>query len=77
MALVIWVTLRDAGDSQATTVIISTFSAFSGALLGFLTGQSVGAQRKTDPPELPPLPLPQVQVQPIQQTPPPPGGWPK
>jgi FtsH-binding integral membrane protein len=44
LALVIWVTSRDAGDSQAATVILSTFSAFAGALLTFLTG----GQRKTD-----------------------------
>ena len=50
LGLVIWVTSRDAGDSQAQTVIISTFSAFSGALLGFLTGSAVGGQRKSDPP---------------------------
>jgi len=50
LGLIIWVTARDQGDSQATTVIISTFSAFSGALLGFLTGAAVGGQRKTDPP---------------------------
>ena len=47
LVLVIWVTSRDAGDSQAATVILSTFSAFSGALLAALTGQ-VGGQRKTD-----------------------------
>lgn len=51
--LVIWVTSRDAGDSQATTVILSTFSAFSGALLAALTG-AAGGQRKSDtPPEAP------------------------
>jgi FtsH-binding integral membrane protein len=47
LTLVIWVTSRDQGDSQAVTVILSTFSAFSGALLAALTGQ-VGGQRKTD-----------------------------
>jgi hypothetical protein len=48
LALVIWVTHRDAGDSQAVTVILSSFSAFSGALLAALTGQQ-GGQRKSDP----------------------------
>lgn len=52
LVLVIWVTSRDQGDSQAVTVILSTFSAFSGALLAALTGQA-GGQRKTDTPEPP------------------------
>jgi len=53
LLLVIWITSRDAGDSQAVTVILSTFSAFSGALLAALTGAGSN-QRKTDqPPEQP------------------------
>lgn len=57
LLLVIWITSRDQGDSQAVTVILSTFSAFSGALLAALTGAGSGGQRKTDgngaPPEAP------------------------
>ena len=52
LGLVIWVTSRDAGDSQAVTVILSTFSGFSGALLAALTGSS-GGQRKADVPQEP------------------------
>jgi hypothetical protein len=55
LGLVIWVTLRDQGDSQAVTVILSTFSGFSGALLAALTGQ-VGGQRKSDTPAPPNVP---------------------
>jgi hypothetical protein len=47
LALVIWVMLRDPGESQVVTVILSTFSGFSGALLAALTGGS-GGQRKSD-----------------------------
>jgi FtsH-binding integral membrane protein len=51
LGLVLWVTWRDI-DSQATTVIMSTFSAFAGALLGFLTGASVS--HVINPPQEPP-----------------------
>ena len=50
LALVVWITSRDAGDATASTTVLNTFSAFSGALLGFLTGTAVGGQRKTDAP---------------------------
>lgn len=56
LALVIWITSRQAEDNQAQTVVLSTFSALSGALLGFLTGAAVGGQRKSDTPTLPPEP---------------------
>jgi hypothetical protein len=57
LALVLHV-LHHSDDNQATTVLLSTFSGFSGALLAALTGQ-MGGQRKTDtngvskPPEQP------------------------
>jgi hypothetical protein len=57
LGLVIWVTSRDQGDSQAVTVILSTFSAFSGALLAALTGQQ-GGNRKSDGNGAPPPPAP-------------------
>jgi hypothetical protein len=47
LMLTIWVLHRGNSEGQAATVILSTFSAFSGALLAALTGQ-VGGSRRTD-----------------------------
>jgi hypothetical protein len=47
LLLVLHVLHRGGGSDPVTTVLLSTFSGFSGALLAALTGQ-VGGQRKTD-----------------------------
>jgi hypothetical protein len=47
LLLTMWVLHRGTSTSQAATVLLATFSGFSGALLAALTGQQ-GGNRKTD-----------------------------